>query len=246
MSEYQDKNKLWHDDKGLDCQNVFIYGAYAKALGLDVSGYPEYFKKCVQNLDRNNIVINRRHKRPTPPFSFDEAMGASYLGLLDYDILKGNHFVYHGHGERLGSDFFVRLLLAFNQAMMPEIKIKGWTVKVIRKDWRDRNRWWEKNLEHVAYFATRLTPDKTYILKKFNNRSFHVEEEKFYAIARDCMLKSGYSSKQENSTRNLWWLMFIMNGDHKRARDMKPWISFENYFGVDHDFAKAIRLKYGV
>jgi hypothetical protein len=225
-----------------------IYTAYAKALGLpfDANKMEIYFNSCVEKIGRDYILINRHPKQEAPPLSFDECMGASYLGLLPYDALKGNHFVYYGHGQRLGSDFFARLLLAFNQAIMPKVIVKGWTVKVKKPNWRDRNAWWEKNMVHVKYFAARLTPDKTYVLKKFNDRSFHIEEEKFYAIARDCMWKSGRSSKQDNSTRNLWWLMFIMNKDYNRARSMKPWINFESYFGSDHDFTKAIKKMYGI
>jgi hypothetical protein len=245
---HQDNRGMWHKKdirKGRD-NNVFIYGAYAKALGLDVSKYPEYFKRCVKSLDKNNIKIFRHPGLPSPPFSFDECLGAIYLGLIPYDILKGNEWVYIGEGEKFDERAIFKLAKALAEFLLPEIVVKGWSIKVRKKDLGDRNRWWRENLENVAYFATRLTPDKIYIIKRFFKKKFHKEEEKLFVFHRDCILKTKPKTNQDFSTRNILWLMLIMNNDHKRAKKMKPWKSFESYFGKDHDFTKAIKKKYGV
>jgi len=165
---------------------VYIYGAFAKALGLDVSRYPEYFKKCTQELSENNISILRHPNKPTPVFSFDEMMGAIYLGLVPYDIIKGNEWVYVGHGEKFDERAIFKLMKALIEYLAPEIVVKGWSVKVRKKDLSDRNRWWKKNLENVAYFAARLTPDKIYAVKRFFGKKTHKEEKYFYEFHRDC------------------------------------------------------------
>jgi tetratricopeptide (TPR) repeat protein len=219
---------------------------YNRALALNPRLVEAYFNRCVVKLGRDDITINRHPNQKTPPLSHDECLGAVYLGLLPYDAIKGNHFVYYGRGQRLGSDFFARLVAALAQAMLPKIKVKGWRITVKKPNWSDRNDWWERNLTAVKYFAVRLTPDKTYVIKRFNNRSFHTEEEKLYAFARDCIMKSKKNDKQTWSTKNLWWLMLIMNGDHRRARKLRPWVYFERYFGADHDFTIAIKRKYDV
>lgn len=241
MSKFQDKNGLWHDTDKVKSQNVFIYGAYAKALGLDVSKYPEYFDKCVISLDRDNITINRHPRLAEPPFSFDEAMGALYLGLIPYDIIKGNHFVYNGHGKRLDSRVFEKFL----KAMLEMVVAHNINIFMSNKaKVNQRDLWWKRNLENVKYFATRLNPAQTYVVKKYNNRKYHLEEEKLWAFFRDFELKNKANSHGEYSRKNLLWLMLIMNGDFKRAKKMKPWLYFEKYFGKNHDFTKAIKRKY--
>lgn len=246
MSKYQDENGMWHDRHDRKSNNVFIYGAYAKALGLDVSRYPDYYSRCKINADRNNILINRHPGQNEPPLSHDEALGLIYLRLLDYDAIKGNHFVYHGRGERLSSKIFEKLVAAMVELTLPRVVVRGFSVTIKRAKLHDRNRWWEDNLKNVAYFATRFNPAYTYVIKKFHNRSYHVEEEKLWAFFRDCETKNKANSHGEYSRKNILWLLHIMNGDEKRAKSLKPWVNFERYFGVDHDFTKAIKRKYGV
>lgn len=246
MNDYQDTDGLWHDRKSKNSQNVFIYGAYAKALGLDTSRYPEYFKRCVVSLTDSNITIKRRHDRSTPPFSYDEFLGALYLNLIPYDIAKGNHFVYFGRGIRLEHRLFERLAKALIEYLIPKVTVRGWRVTVKKPDLDDRNRWWEKNLTNVKHFAVRLTPDKIYAVKKYFRRDTHFEEKKLFEFFRDCTSKTRANSTGEYSTRNLLWLMLIMVGDNKRARKLKPWVSFEKYFGAGHPFTIAIKQKYNI
>lgn len=243
MSKYQDENGLWHDDAKCDSQNVYIYGAYAKALGLDVSKYPEYFKKCKKKVSRDEILIYRKENLPKPPLSFDECIGLIYLDLLNYDSLKGNHFVYYGHGERLDSRIFEKLA----KAMLEMIIAQNLNIFMSKKKKaKQRNIWWERNLENVKYFAARLTPAHTYIVKKFFGKKYHKEEEKLWAFFRDCETKNKANSHGEYSRKNLLWLLHIMNGDEKRAKKLKPWLYFEKYFGSHHDFTKAIKKKYKI
>ena len=245
-SKYQDKFGLWHDKANRRSNNWMIYTAYAKALGLEYGDIQGYFDQCVVKMNRDNITINRHPNKKTPPLSFDEALGASYLGLLSYDILKANHFVYYGHGERLDSSIFARLVLALAEAMAPRIIMRGLSITVKKPNLNDRNNWWKRKLENVRYFAARMTPAHTYVVKKFNKKKPHKEEEKLWAFYRDNVTKTKANTHQKRSTRNLLWLLLIMNGDHGRAKKLKPWQSFEGYFGRDHDFTIAIKKKYGV
>lgn len=248
---HQDKFGMWHArdiSDGSKDNNVFIYGLYAKFLGLDVSKYPEYYKRCAVRVSRDNIIIYRHPRQKEPVLSFDEVIGIVGLQVdpTFYDKLKGNHFVYVGHGERIDSRFFKKLVKALAEYLMPKVIVKGWTVKIKKPNLSDRNRWWRDKLENVAYFAARLTPAHTYIIKKFNNRNYHIEEEKLWSFYRDCIAGKKGDDKQTLSSRNLLWALHLMNGDEKRARDLKPWISFEKYFGASHDFTIAIKKKYGI
>lgn len=240
---YQDKNGLWHDKPNRISNNVYIYGLYAKLLGLDVSRYPEYFKKCVVKLSRDSIIINRHPGKPRPPLSFDEVIGMVGLGLLDYDPLKGNHFVYYGRGERLDSRVFEKLVKALTE-MVVAMNINIFMSK--KKKVKQRNLWWEKNLENVAYFATRLTPAYTYIVKRFFGIKPHEEERVLWNFYRDCTTANKPSSHGDYSQKNLLWALHLMNGDEIRARSIRPWVNFEKYFGSEHPFTHAIKKKYGI
>lgn len=250
MSKFQDKFNLWHDRECRNGEprsnNWMIYTAYAKALGLHYGDTQGYFKKCTVKLTRDNITINRHPNKKHPPLSFDECLGAIYLDLMPYGELKANHFVYFGHGKPLGKHFFERLVLAMIEAMAPKIIVRGFSVTVKKAGIDDRNAWWKHNLQHVKHFAARLNPAQTYIVKKFFGKKYHNEEEKLWAFFRDSVEKKRAKSHQEHSTRNLLWLMHLMNGSEHRARKIKPWVSFEAYFGKLHPFTIAIKKKYNV
>ena len=249
-SKYQDRHGLWHDRECINGEprsnNWMIYTAYAKALGLEIGDKYGYFAKCINTLTRDNITVYRHPGKKTPPLSFDECMGAVYLDLMPYDILKGNHFVYIGHGQRLDGRLFEKLIKALAEFLLPKVIVKGWSVTVKKPDINDRNRWWRDKLENVRYFAARLTPAHTYIVKRYHHKKHHVEEDKLWAFYRDAITKKRAKSHQDHSTRNLLWLCHIMNNDHKRAKNLKPWVSFEAYFGNKHDFTVAIKRMYGV
>ena len=240
---YQSSDGTWNDKANRECQNKFIYGAFAKALGLDVSGYRDYYMKCAVRVDRDMISINRIPNKPEPPISFEEAMGMVYLDLLPYDALKGNHFVFIGHGQRLDSRVFEKLAKAMVE-MTLAMNINLFMSK--KKKIKQRNIWWERNLQNVKYFAARLNPAQTYVIKKYCGRKYHTEEEKLWAFFRDAVASKRPRSHQEHSTRNLLWLMMVMNGDHARAAKLRPWESFQAYFGPEHPFTKAIKAKYGI
>lgn len=246
MQGYQDSQGMWHDTNKKRSNNVFIYGLYAKLLGLDVLKYPEYYRRCKVKVSRSEITIYRHPNLKTPPLSFDECIGLIGLDLLDYNSLKGNHFVYYGKGERLEKRFFERLVGALAEAMLPRITVKGWRVTVKKPNWKDRNSWWEKNLKNVKHFAVRLTPAHSYIVKKYCGRSYHREEEKLWAFYRDCITKMKPKGTGDYSQKNLLWALHLMNGDAKRAKKLKPWRNFEKYFTASHPFTIAIKKKYGI
>ena len=250
-SKYQDKYRLWHDRECINGEprsnNWMIYTAYAKALGLEVSDQAiPYFRACIKSLTRDNITVHRHPNKPTPPLSFDECMGAVYLDLMPYDVLKGNHFVYIGHGQRLDSRIFERLIMAMIELLTPRIVMRGFKITVSKPNLNDRNRWWQAKLENVKYFAARLTPAHTYIVKRYHKKKHHTEEDKLWAFYRDNITKTKANTHGKRSTRNLLWLCHIMNNDHKRAKKLKPWISFEGYFGADHPFTVAMKRRYGI
>jgi len=246
----QDNKGLWHDNERMSSNNVFIYGAYAKALGLDVSKYPEYFKKCVVKMDRNEITINRHPNQETPPFSHDEAMGAFYLfmdsndpELINYDVLKGNHFVYRGKGK----PFDFKVLQNVFKGLMELIVYLNFNLFMSKgKKLKARNVFWERKIEKLYQVAFRHNPAQIYAIKKSAGKKYHREEKELFNFYRDCTMKNKSSARGKLSEKNMLWLMLLMVGDKKRAKQMRPWINFERYFGKNHPFTIAIKRIYRV
>lgn len=240
---FQDNNGCWHENPRKNSNNVYIYGAYARALNLDVSKYPDYFKKCVVKMDRNEITINRHPNQTEPPFSHDEAMGAFYLGLIPYDALKGNHFVYHGKGKPFNmktlQDLFGGMLELIVQLNLNLFMPKSKKVK-------QRNLFWERKITKLYGVAFRHNPAQIFAIKKSAGKKYHREEKELFNFYRDCMMKNKDNSRGKLSEKNMLWLMLVMVGDEGRARKLKPWINFERYFGAEHPFTWAIKLKYGI
>lgn len=246
MTRHQDENGMWHArdlNKGGYDSNVYIYGLYAKLLGLDVSQYPEYFRRCAVTLSRDNIIIHRHPNKPNPPLSFDECIGMVGLDLLDYDILKGNHFVYYGHGERLDHRVFEKLAKGLLEMVMAH-NINIFMPK--SKKVKQRNLWWERNLENVKYFAVRLTPAYSYIVKRYNGVKPHEEERVLWKFYSENLAKKKPRGHGDYSQKNLLWALHLLNKDEKNARKLKPWVNFERYFGSEHPFTHAIKKKYGI
>jgi len=240
---YQDSNGLWHDKPNRISNNVYIYGLYAKLLGLDVSSYPEYFRRCVVIAKDNYIKIYRHPKKAHPPLSFDECIGMVGLGLLDYSLLKSNHFVYLGKGEKLDSSLIEKLIKAIVESTVAfniNLFMSG------KKKVKLRNLWWRKNLQNVKYFATRLNPAHVYVIKRFNGVKPHEEERLMWKFYSDNLRKAKVKSHSDLSQRNMLWALYLMSGDARKAKKLKPWKSFEGYFGSGHPFTKAIKKKYGV
>jgi len=249
MSRFQGKDGMWNAKAGRNDQNVFAYGAMAKILGLDVSQYTDFYFKCVERITNDEIIINRRPGLKRPPLSHDEAMGIMSMKLdkMLYDRLKSNHWVYWGKGSSLGKNFFEKLLGALIEAMAPKIIVRGFSVTVKKPGLSDRNKWWKGKVDkNTAHFAVRLNPAQTYAIKKHYGKKYHKEEIKFYAFYKDLVLKKNPRNNQDHSTRNQMWVMAIMAKDFRYAKKLKPWISFEAYFGAEHDFTIAIKKKYGV
>lgn len=244
MIGFRKSDGTYHDDVGLNSQNIFIYGCFAKLLGLDVSGYPVIWPECVHKINSNEISFTRLPGLRRPPVSPEEALGAHVLGLLPYDILKSNHFVFLGKGSRVNEQKIIEnLVLSMVEFMVPRITIKGFSVKVHRPNWKDRNAWWKNNMVGVKFFAARLHPGYTYVLKKMNKKKFHNEEEKLFVFWRDCTMKSG-NSTSELSQKNIMWACLTLIGDHRRAKKLNPIQNFERYFGEDHVLTHGMKLYY--
>lgn len=247
LSIYQDRYGLWHDKPTENgnprSNNWMIYTAYAKALGLPVGDYKSYFKKCAVEISSNKILVYRHPNKPTPPLSFDEFFGITYLdkNLIPYSAIKGNHLVYVGKGKRVHEDVIFKMMKAIAEYSVA-VKINRLTGK--KKP--DRNLWWERKLNNVRYFAARLTPAHAYILKKWNGKKPHREEEKIWTFYRDAISKSKKKGRGDISQKNFLWLLHLMNGDERRAAGLKPWVNFERYFGANHDFTKAVKRRYNI
>lgn len=241
MNKYQDDKGLWHDDLELDSNNVFIYGAYGHLLNLDTSSYCEYFEKCKISVSRNNIIIHRHPNKPEPPLSHDEILGMYMLGLVSYDVLKGNHFVFYGHGKRLDSKMFERLAKGLMELVMAH-NINIFMPK--SKKVKQRNLWWEKNLQNVKYFASRLTPAYTYMVKRIAGRKPHEEERVLWKFYYENLLKNKKTDTSTLSQKNLMWALLVADGDESRARKLNPVRNFELYFGSEHPFTIAMKKRY--
>jgi len=40
------------------------------------------------------------------------------------------------------------------------------------------------------------------------------------------------------------WALLVLNGDERKAAKLKPWESFERYFGNAHPFSAAMKKRY--
>lgn len=244
MIGFRESDGTYHDDARENSQNIYTYGMFAKLLGLDVSRYPEIWEKCKIRIAENEISFTRLPGKSTPPPSAEEAVGACVLDLIPYHKFKENDFVFIGEGGKVTLDKIIQnLLLAFIEYNVPRITIKGFSIKVHKPSWKDRNSWWKNKMAGVKFFASRLHPGLVYALKKYNEKDYHLEEEKFYAIWRDCTMKGG-NSTSDLSQKNLLWACLIMIGDHKRAKKLNPIANFEKYFGKDHVLTKGMRNFY--
>lgn len=242
MSKYQDKLGGWNA-RAKEDQNLFTYGMYADLLGLDTSKYQDIFNACKVRVDRDWIEVNRRPNLEKPPISTEEFIGILYFKFISYDIAKKNEFTFWKHGEPLDERVFEKIFKAILELVFAHninIFMSG-KAKV-----KQRNLIWERNLTNANYFAFRLTPAHTYVVKKYFGKKFHDYEEKMFVFYRDNVLKDKSNLTGSLSQKNLMWAMLNMIGDFKRAKKMKPWIYFSKYFGKDHPFTKAIRKKYGV
>lgn len=237
MNKYQDDKGLWHDDLDLDSNNVFVYGSYAHILGLDTSRYCEYFEKCKVSVTRDNIIIHRHPNKPEPPLSHDEILGMYILGLVSYDTLKGNHFVFYGHGKPFKMndlkkvvEGMLELIIHLNMNLfMPKSK-------KIKK----RNIFWEKRITKLYTLAFRLNPAYIWCVKKIHGKKPHEEERVLWKFYYENLLKS----KGKYSEKNLMWALLVSMGDESRARKLNPVLNFSRYFGEDHELTKAMRKRY--
>lgn len=236
MNNYQDKNGMWHEHANRIDNNVYKYGAIAKILGLDVSRYPAYFNRCKQSLTGDNITILRHPpeiKTDLPPTSAEEAIGMMYLKLLPYGPVKQNHFVFHGHGEKLDEralkkmvEGLLKLVMAHNVNIFMSKKRKV----------KQRNLFWRYNIDEVGYFAFRFNPGQIYYIKRASGVKPHEEER----LLKDIYVDSVLSTKNASHINTLFILAMYAN-DHKLARKCNPWKYIPKEFPADHPFTAAVK-----
>lgn len=230
VSEYQDASSMWHDKKTKNGKpssgNAFIYSAYAKALKLplDMGLVQERYSQCVVKVKRGEININRHPGKTRPPFSFDEILGCYYLGLIDYDTLKANHFVFKGRGKKMSTRVIKKALegiaeLAIRKAM-------GFKV--------DRNTFWKRKVTRLDQMAYRINPGQVWFFKKHAGANIHKEDEVFRDLYVECTLKNGSEGE-----KNVLWLLSKMARKRSIMKKCKPERNFKKYFGKAHPFGKV-------
>ena len=243
QSIYQDKNSFFHDKECINGEpssnNGYIYTLYGHLLGLNIDRIKikDYFDKCVVHLEPGNITINRHPNKITPYFSSDEAIGAWGLGLIPYSVLKGNYFVFHGHGKPMSE----QVILDFLKGILElSIKLNINFLMSKKKKINLRNSFWENKVDKMYQLAFRLSPAHVRAIKHVEGVSAHREERELFNFYRDCLIDS--SGKE--SEKNIMWALLVLMGDHKRAKKLNPVRNFERYFGKDHPLSKAMKVYY--
>jgi hypothetical protein len=225
FSKYQDKYTLWHDkEKGSN--NWQNYTAMAKYLNLPYSPIDlmRYQSKC----EFNKYIIYRHPNDPTPPISRDCIIGLYCLGLISYNRLKQNHFVYHGKGEPMNKKTFKKIIDGVLMLTMISIVYKKF----------HRNTFWKKKVKGIYQAAFRLPPSDVFWLKKCEGKPVHKEEKELWNLYVKYTLKKGTPGE-----KNLLWLQAKHMGDDKLARRCNPWFNFRSYFPIDHNFIGAIDVQ---
>ena len=231
MSIYQDENGLWHNKPCSNgkpsSNNWMIYTAYAKLLKLpvDMQKVKEYFEKCKVTIAPGEILVQRHPGQKTPPLSADEAIGALILGLIDYDTLKDNHFVFNGKGKPVTPKLIENIMQGLVQlAIITAIKGKS-----------SRNDFWKNKVVKLYQAAFRFHPGHVYFIKKWAKKDTHKEEDNLARLYIEVTLK-----KNDPSEVNLLWALAKFSRQNKIADRCNPKRNIVRYFGNAHDFSKAV------
>lgn len=257
MLIYQDKNGMWNDkpvnaNKDPSCQNNFIYTLYAEILNLSVKSVEvtDFYNHCAKFVAPGEIVIQRRPDVVNPPFSADEAIGAYGLWrlgtirskkALSYDMLKANHFVFHGKGKPLKLGMLQSIMQGIAKLLL-SIKVNPFLSK--SRQAKMRNLFWRREIEELYQIAFRLHPAFITMIQRIENKPRHKENEIVFDFHFDNLIKSKDRSHGFYSQKNIMWALLVLNGDESKARKLKPWESFERYFGSEHPFTIAMRKRY--
>ena len=222
-SKYQGVHSEWHDRHDRRSNNWTNYSAMAQKLGLnlDMDKISRYQSKC----EHNKYIIYRHPNDPTPPISRDCIIGLYCLGLISYNRLKQNHFVYHGVGKPMNKKTLRKIIDGVLMLTMISIAYKKF----------NRNTFWKKKVKGIYQAAFRLPPSDVYWLKKCEGKPVHKEEKELWNLYVKYTLKKGTPGE-----KNLLWLQAKHMGNDTLARKCKPEVNFLKYFGADHDFYKAV------
>ncbi|MFT5519629.1 MAG: hypothetical protein ACI9IA_000212 [Enterobacterales bacterium] len=221
MNNYRDSLGFWHDSDMVESQNVFIYTAYAKNLGLDIPDKFDlfrFFNGSTHNT-QYGFWVNRKPNLSDPVISHDEIIGMISLGIIDSHYLEDKNWSTTTFTFR---DFsIIKQLRAV------------WSLKGKHRTYVHREEIIEaypivfKLLPHIKYYAKKMT----------GVRTTHVEYLAFHiSILLDIFQSSAWSS-----THNLATLMledlnskFLINFYDKKS-------NYLDYFKAEHDFVKALK-----
>tara|TARA_R110000868_G_C10972548_1_gene770438 strand:- start:27148 stop:27816 length:669 start_codon:yes stop_codon:yes gene_type:complete len=221
--KYRDNNGFYHDKLNADSNNLWIYTAYAKALGLDIpdaKAILKYMLECMLDNQNNDFIINRKPKIYEPPMSRDELIGM--LSLLDdeykkilYRKLKENKF------------YYCNLKLIENVSYFQSIK----ALFKIRNE--HRNYIWLNRIVKGFKIAFRLQfQDRYYFKRVMNERSTLAEFALFHLYAIHSIFYANAGNK------NLLFLQLSDLNSKILIRFINHKESLLNYFGPEHVFNK--------
>ena len=201
--------------------NGWIYSAIARAVGIHLSqqGLRETFEKCVVRLKTGFILINRLPEKEEPPLSHDELIGQYLLGMISYDLLKSNHFVYHGPGRAMNFKTIGEILTGLFKLLL---------VTYVRGKFH-RNLFWEYEIKEMNQLAFRLTPNYVYFLKMDNAVEPHLEEKIYWKLYCKTTIESG-----SPGSKNILFAMAKRLGDEDLINKIQPHESLGDYFGTSH------------
>lgn len=226
VSEYQDRNSLWHDKKCIkgvpSSNNGWIYSAYAKYLAPCTSDRLKLLavhKKCVESY--SPLRINRLPGKIHPPLSKDEVIGMASLGLVSNSELESNHYNFCN----LNATFERKLSIpSIIRAVRALYKIKD----------EHRNYVWENQVVDAYPLAFKLGPEDVYYIRKYYKKSPGIFNTiVFYLNALQTYFKGNKSARMM-----LWLKLEDLNSSLVRFIPKKKWV--KTYFGEEHDFYKNL------
>lgn len=207
--------------------NGFIYSAIAQIFGvlLDIEKIKVTFYECAESLFEGKILINRLPGKKEPPLSHDEILGMYLLGLINYNTLKANHFVFHGEGKPFTGMTFLRGLRGV---------LKLWALSWVLGE-SHRNHFWQFNVKEMNQIAFRLMPNFIYFLKVDNGIKPHREEKIAWKLYVKTTLESG-----SNGEKNILFALAFRIKDEKVLNKLDPKQHVVDYFGPGHIISEAV------
>lgn len=230
MNDYQDQWTRFHhkptDGISSSSGNGWLYSAYAKKLGLELNSFK--LEECFNLCSKNGILV-RNPDKTTSPFSRDEVLGATALGLLKEQHLNGWNFSPFPIPK-----FNLFTLLKQLWELRPTWVI-GNTLLAEPIQWlsyslsfKHRNYFWQNNLDQLYRFSFSVPlVDRHFMLKKWDKFSWTKPSHVFYWF----IAKVDSLSSRRNGIR---WLKY--GGD-------KNFEAMAQEFPQDHPIYQAWRYR---